>query len=66
MKNQICFLCEKEIKNYKYNEKKIVVCEHCTMELCKNLPRQSGESLEILKAAMELSKTLNSTTTLNH
>jgi len=63
MKNQICFLCGKKIKNYKYNDKKITVCEYCTIELCKHLPRRNGEPLEIIKLAMEVSKTLDMATT---
>ena len=61
--NQSCFLCGNEIKNYKHNEKKITVCSYCTMELCKNLPRRGSESLEILKTAIEFSKTLSMATT---
>ena len=57
MKNQSCFLCNKEIKNYKHNEKKITVCEFCTIELCKQLPRRSGEPLEIIKLAMNMATT---------
>lgn len=59
MNNQLCFLCNKEIKNYKHNEKKVVICEFCTMELCKNLPRKNSETLEIMKAAIEFNKTLS-------
>jgi len=57
--NQLCFLCNKEIKNYKKNDKKITICPHCTIRLCNNLPRRSRESLEILKAAIELFKISN-------
>ena len=57
MKIQLCFLCEKEIKNYKHNDKKITICEHCTIELCKHLPRRSGESLETIKMAMNIATT---------
>jgi len=51
----ICYLCEKETR-YKNNPSKILVCEYCTMELCKNTPRKHGDSLELLKFAMEMNR----------
>jgi len=61
--NQPCFLCEKEIENYKCDKNKITVCSLCTMQLCTELPRVRGESLEIMKSAIEFSKTFDTPTT---